>query len=149
MLFLSTYQNRIDKKGRVSIPAQFRAVLAAQESPSIILYPSPINLCIEGCGMQRIMKFNQRVERFEPYSPERDAFSAMLFGDSVQLAMDTEGRVSLPAPLIEFSGLRDHVTIVGKGETFEMWEKNAFVEYMERVRRIVRDNRAQLKGDAP
>ena len=66
MLFLSTYHNRIDKKGRVSIPAQFRAVLVAQESPAVVAYPSPINECIEGCGMQRIMKFNQRVERFEP-----------------------------------------------------------------------------------
>lgn len=98
--------------------------------------------------MQRIMKFNQRVEKFEPYSQERDAFSAMLFGDSVQLAMDTEGRVTLPPTLIEFAGLEEQVTIVGKGETFEMWEPKAFDKYIERVRKIVRENRSQLKGDA-
>lgn len=147
MLFLSTYHNRIDKKGRVSIPAQFRAVLTAQESPGIIAYPSPMHHCIEGCGMQRIMKFNQRVEKFEPYSPERDAFSAMLFGDSVQLSMDAEGRVSLPPQLIEFAGLKENITIVGKGETFELWAPKAFESYIERVRKIVRDNRAALKGD--
>lgn len=147
MLFLSTYQNRIDKKGRISIPAQFRAVLTAQESPAVVAYPSPINECIEGCGMQRIMKFNQRVERFEPYSQERDAFSAMLFGDSVQMSMDAEGRVSLPEQLIEFAGLKENVTIVGKGETFEMWEPKAFEAYIERVRKIVREKRAALKGD--
>lgn len=147
MLFLSTYHNRIDKKGRVSIPAQFRAVLTAQESPAVVAYPSPIHDCIEACGMQRIMKFNQRVEKFEPYSPERDAFSAMLFGDSVQLAMDTEGRVLLPQPLIDFAGLKDEVTIVGKGETFEFWSPRAFETYIERVRGIVREKRATLKGD--
>ncbi|MDX2113344.1 MAG: cell division/cell wall cluster transcriptional repressor MraZ [Alphaproteobacteria bacterium] len=147
MLFLSTYHNRIDKKGRVSIPAQFRAVLTAQESPAVIAYPSPINECVEACGMQRIMKFNQRVEKFEPYSPERDAFSAMLFGDSVQLAMDAEGRVSLPPQLIEFAGLSEQVTIVGKGETFELWAPKAFERYIERVRSIVREKRAALKGD--
>jgi MraZ protein len=148
MLFLSTYHNRLDKKGRVSIPAQFRAVLTAQESPAIVAYPSPINHCIEACGMQRIMKFNQRVEKFEPYSPERDAFSAMLFGDSVQLSMDSEGRVLLPPQLVEFASLKENVTIVGKGETFEMWEPKAFDDYIERVRKIVRENRSQLKGDA-
>lgn len=149
MLFLSTYHNRIDKKGRVSIPAQFRAVLASQDpSSAVIAYPSPINECIEGCGMQRIMKFNQRVDKFEPYSPERDAFSAMLFGDSVQLAMDAEGRVTLPPQLIEFAGFKENVTVVGKGETFELWEPKSFEKYLERVRKIVRENRSQLKGDA-
>jgi MraZ protein len=147
MLFLSTYHNRIDKKGRVSIPAQFRAVLTVQESSAIVAYPSPINHCIEGCGMQRIVKFNQRVERFEPYSPERDAFSAMLFGDSVQLSMDAEGRVSLPEQLIEFANLKENVTIVGKGETFEFWAPKAFDNYIEQVRKIVREKRAALKGD--
>jgi len=149
MLFLSTYHNRIDKKGRLSIPAQFRQVLAGQQAEGIVAYPSPINLCIEACGMQRIMKFNQRFEKFEPYSPERDAFSAMLFGDSVQMAFDTEGRVLLSPQLIEFADLKDAVTIVGKGETFELWEPKAFEQYIERVRKIVREKRAELKGDAP
>jgi len=149
MLFLSTYHNRIDKKGRVSIPAQFRAVLAAQQSEGIVAYASPINAAVEACGMQRIMKFNQRVERFEPYSPERDAFSAMLYGDSVQLAFDTEGRVLLPPQLVEFARLKEQVTIVGKGEIFELWEPAAFSEYIERVRKVVREKRAELKGDVP
>lgn len=149
MLFLSTYHNRLDKKGRISIPAQFRSVLAGQQSEGIVAYASPINPSIEACGMQRIMKFNQRVEQFEPYSSERDAFSAMLFGESVQLSFDTEGRVMLPESLIATAGLAEQVTIVGKGETFEMWEPGAFAVYIERVRKIVREKRAELKGDAP
>jgi len=149
MLFLSTYHNRLDKKGRISIPAQFRTVLAGQQSEGIVAYPSPINPSIEACGMQRIMKFNQRVERFEPYSSERDAFSSMLFGDSVQLGFDGEGRVMLPPQLVEFAKLKDEVTILGKGEIFELWEPKAFAEYIERVRKIVRERRSELKGDVP
>jgi MraZ protein len=148
MLFLSTYHNRLDKKGRISIPSQFRAVLTAQESPGIIAYASPLHSCIEACGMQRIMKFNQRVERFEPYSEERDAFAAALFGDSVQMHFDTEGRVVLPEQLVEFAKLKEEVTIVGKGEVFEIWEPKAFEAYIERARKLVRENRTQLKGDA-
>ena len=99
--------------------------------------------------MQRIVKFNQRVERFEPYSQERDAFTAMLFGDSVQLSFDGEGRVMLPSRLIEFAKLKDEVTVVGKGEIFELWEPKAFADYIERVRKIVRERRSELKGDVP
>jgi MraZ protein len=148
MLFLSTFHNRLDKKGRISIPAQFRAVLVAQESPGIVAYASPLNPCIEACGMQRIVKFNQRVERFEPYSEERDAFAAALFGDSVQMGFDTEGRVLLPESLIAFAKLKEQVTIVGKGEIFEIWEPAAFNAYIERARKLVREKRRELKGDA-
>jgi MraZ protein len=147
MLFLSTYHNRIDKKGRVSIPAQFRAVLATQEFPGIVAYLSPLHICIEACGMNRIMKINQRVERFDPYSEERDAFATTIFGESLQLAFDPEGRVMLPETLIKAAKLSEHATIVGKGEIFEIWEPKAFEAHAKRARDLVREKRFHLKGD--
>jgi MraZ protein len=148
MLFLSTYQNRIDKKGRVSVPAQFRAFLAAQEFPGIVAYVSPLHACVEACGMGRLMKINQRVERFDPYSEERDAFATTLFGESVQLAFDPEGRVMLPESLLEAAHLKENATFVGKGEIFEIWEPKAFEVHAKRARELVRENRYKLRGDA-
>jgi MraZ protein len=148
MLFLSTYHNRIDKKGRVSIPAQFRGVLAAQEFAGIVAYQSPLHACIEACGMNRIVKLNQRVERFDPYSQERDAFATTIFGESVQLSFDSEGRVMLPEALLAAASLKENVTIVGKGEIFELWEPKAFEKQVAQARALVRDKRFQLKGDA-
>lgn len=147
MLFLSTYHNRIDKKGRISIPSQFRTVLAGQEFPGIVAYMSPLNSCIEACGMNRIMKLNSRVEKFDPYSEERDAFATMLFGESVQLAFDPEGRVMLPESFIANVGLSEQATIVGKGEIFEIWEPKAFEAHVKRARELVKEKRFQLKGD--
>lgn len=147
MLFLSTYHNRIDKKGRLSIPAQFRAALAAQEFPGIIAYPSPLHACVEACGMQRIMKINQRIEKLDSYSEERDAFATMLFGQSVQLAFDPEGRVTLPESLIKGAKLSEQVTIVGKGEIFEIWEPSAFEAHARQARELMKNKRLQLKGD--
>jgi MraZ protein len=148
MLFLSTYHNRIDKKGRISIPAQFRAALGVQEFPGIVAYASPIHVCIEACGMQRIMKLNQRIERFDPYSEEHDAFATTLFGESVQLSFDTEGRVMLPSTLLQFAKLSEEATVVGKGEIFEIWEPKAFEAHVKKARSLVREKRSQLKGDA-
>ncbi len=99
--------------------------------------------------MQRIMKSNERIERFDPYSAERDAFSAALFADSVQMGFDSEGRVTLPGTLIEFAKLKEEVTVVGKGEIFELWEPKAFKEYIEHARKLVREKRSELKGDVP
>jgi len=148
MLFLSTYQNRIDKKGRISIPAQFRTILVTQEFPGIVAYLSPLHSCIEGCGMSRIMKLNNRVEKLDPYSEEHDAFATTLFGESVQLSFDTEGRVMLPESLIKSANLSEHATIVGKGEIFEIWEPKAFEAYAKRARELVREKRIHLKGDS-
>lgn len=148
MLFLSTYQNRIDKKGRISVPSQFRGVLASQEFPGIVAYTSPLHACIEACGMNRIVKLNQRIERFDPYSEERDAFATTIFGESVQLAFDPEGRVTLPESLLSAAGLTEQATIVGKGEIFEIWEPRAFAVQAARARELVREKRFHLKGDA-
>ena len=148
MLFLSTYHNRIDKKGRVSIPSQFRALLVAQEFPGIVAYTSPKHACIEGCGMSRIMKMNERMERLDPYSEEHDAFTTTLFGESVQLSFDTEGRVMLPEALVSAANITDVATIVGKGEVFEIWEPKAFEAHAIRARELMKEKRLQLKGDA-
>lgn len=146
MLFLSTYHNRLDKKGRISVPAQFRAVLAAQQFQGIVVYASPQYTCIEACGMERILKINQRIEQMDPYSEERDAFATAIFGESVQLSFDTEGRVMLPDTLITFARLTEQVTIVGKGEIFELWEPKQFETHVTRARKIVQEKRHHLRG---
>lgn len=148
MLFLSTFQNKIDKKGRVSIPATFRAALAKDEEFSgIISYASFINRCIESCGIERIRKLSSRIETLDPFSVERDAFATTILGGSVQLPFDGEGRVMLPEHLIEMAGIKEVAMFVGKGETFEIWEPKTFTEYAARQRDIVRENRLRLKSE--
>ncbi|MEZ5691711.1 MAG: cell division/cell wall cluster transcriptional repressor MraZ [Rickettsiales bacterium] len=150
MLFLSTFQNRIDKKGRVSVPASFRSAVAANVVAGgfvgVVAYPSPINECIEACGMSRIVKLNERIEQFDPYSEEKDAFITTLFGESVQLSFDTEGRVMLPEKLIELASLKEQATFVGKGDTFDIWEPKAFAAYSARARLLVKEKRFMMKG---
>lgn len=148
-LFLSTFTNKLDKKGRVSVPAQFRAALSNQEFSGIIAYPSFINPCIEACGFDRIAKLSANIESLEPFSEERDAFATAILGGSVQLAFDGEGRVMLPEALLEDAHIKEQALFVGKGETFEIWEPKAFAEYAARARTIAREKRLRLRSDSP
>ena len=131
------------------MPAQFRAVLAMQVKASdfqgIIAYQSPLNACIEACGMNRIIKINDQIEQLDPYSDERDAFLTTLFGESVQLSFDGEGRVMLPEQLLEAANLKEQATFVGKGEVFEIWEPAAFADYAKRTRSLVQEKRFMMK----
>lgn len=94
--------------------------------------------------MSRIQKMNERIDALDPYSAERDAFSASIFGDSVQLAFDGEGRVVLPDSLMKAANLTDTATFVGKGEIFEIWEPKAFESYMAQARELARAKRNTL-----
>ncbi len=148
MLFLSTYVNKVDKKGRVSVPAPFRAHLAGQEFAGIIAYGSFINPCIEACGADRIMKLSRQIETLEPFSEERDAFATAILGGSEQLAFDGEGRVMLPERLLVLAEIKEQALFVGKGETFEIWEPKSFESYAERARTLAREKRLRLRSDS-
>lgn len=145
-LFLSTYVNKVDKKGRVSVPAPFRAILATQHYPGIVAYGSFINPCVEACGMERIEKLHSQIESLDPFSEERDAFSTTILGGSQQLGFDSEGRVMLPDSLVELAGINDQAVFVGKGETFEIWQPKAYEDYAVEARRLAAEKRLHLRS---
>lgn len=144
-LFLSTYVNKIDKKGRVSVPASFRNVLVNEKFQGIVAYASFISTCIEGCGMGRIEQLSESIDALDPYSDERDAFAATILGGSIQLPFDGEGRVILPESLIKEAGISDQVAFVGKGITFEMWDPNTFTSYADKAKMLAKEKRAHLR----
>lgn len=147
MLFLSTFEKQIDKKGRVSVPAPFRGVLAGQQFNGIIVYPSFVHPCVEACGMSRIEKLYQRIESLDPFSEERDAFATAILGGSVQLPFDGEGRVVLPESILAQAGITGAGIFVGKGETFEIWEPTAFRAHEAAARELAKAKRGSLRAE--
>ena len=144
-LFLSTFTKKIDKKGRVSVPAQFRSALNNESFGGIIVYPSFINSCVEACGMSRIEKLSEGIENLDPFSEERDAFAAAVLGGSSQLQFDSEGRVTLPPELVEKAGIDEDVVFIGKGQTFEIWEPKQFAAYSKKAEQIAKEKRSSLR----
>lgn len=148
-LFLSSYVNKIDKKGRVSVPSSFRAVLQEESDfAGIIIYPSFVNECIEACSFARLQLLNKAIDQLDPYSEERDAFATAILAGSHQLAFDSEGRILLPENLIESFCFNEQLCFVGKGETFEIWQPEKFNQYLEHSRLLAKSKRAMLKNSA-
>src|ERR1700704_3627809 len=94
-LFLSTFVNKVDRKGRGSVPASFRAALAGQSFAGIVAYRSFKNSAIEGSGIDRLEEMSMRLDALDEFSEERESL-ASIFADSQQLAFDAEGRIVLP-----------------------------------------------------
>jgi MraZ protein len=137
-LFLSTFVNKVDRKGRVSVPASFRAALAGQSFLGIVAFRSFKLPCVEGSGIDRMEEMSSRVDQIGQFSEPHDNL-AVLFSDAQQLPFDGEGRVMLPQMLAEHAGITDHAAFVGQGRTFQIWEPERFkthqTELRERARR--------------
>lgn len=142
--FVSTFTNKIDAKGRVSVPAPFRTVLAQDGFEGIYCYPSLDAPALDAGGMRLVDKINTLVEDLAPYSDEKDQLATALFGTSEILSIDQDGRTILPERLRQHAGIDSHVTFVGLGEKFQMWEPRRFETHLAESRQKVRDLRKLL-----
>ncbi len=144
VLFLSTFVNKVDKKGRVSVPAPFRAALAGQSFAGVVAFPSFVYPAIDASGIDRMEELSRSVDRFNPFSDEHDAFANALFAASHQLGWDGEGRIVLPEKLMRHAGITAMAAFVGRGATFQIWEPEAARANHETARERARRERGAL-----
>ena len=144
-MFISTYENKLDKKGRVSVPATFRSHLSNLGYNSVVCYPSFTNSSIEFCPQDRLEKTIETIDNLNPFEENRDIFSTSILGNSFQLNFDTEGRVTLADKLLVHSGIKDKVLFVGQGKIFQMWEPTAFKKFSDDSIKKANLKRSELK----
>ncbi len=137
-LFLSTHINKVDKKGRVSVPSQFRAELAAEQFQGIVLFRSHVHPALEGFAWSYMQEISRRLENFDLFSAEQDDLATTVFGESVQLSFDGEGRVVLPDDLMQFAGVSERAAFVGLGAKFQIWDADILAQRREEARAAVR-----------
>lgn len=145
-VFFGTFENKIDRKGRVSVPATFRAAVTCPRIPGIIIFPSwRVPGAYEGCGGDFIEKLSRSVEHMDLFSDEQDEVSDMIFGASIQLMWDSEGRVVLPERVMSRAGLTDRVAFVGRGPMFQLWEPDRFYAREEERLQRARERKLTLR----
>ncbi|MCB1592942.1 MAG: division/cell wall cluster transcriptional repressor MraZ [Alphaproteobacteria bacterium] len=140
-LFISTFTNRLDRKGRVSVPAPFRAALGERAPLGVVLFRAHRHPCLEGFEWDRMEEISRRLEHFDLFSDEQDDLATTIFGDSVHLQFDGEGRVMLPQDLIAHANLGEQVTFVGLGKKFQIWSPASFSERKKAAQETVRERR--------
>jgi MraZ protein len=155
-LFLGTYQNKLDAKGRVSIPAPFRAALkqmsrAGEGAPvaPLVLRRSHQYPCIEGWTQKGFEDLSAPLENYNQFSQEHEDLALALFGDACEIETDKEGRIVLPPDLVEFAGLGEAVTFIGASKTFQIWEPAAGARRQEEARAAVRAGQLSLRTAPP
>ena len=146
-MFLSTYENRLDKKGRVSVPAPFRSYLSNLGYNGIICYPSFNNQSIEAWPQDRIEKISNTIDSLSPFEEKRDFFATSILSESINLQFDSEGRISLPIKLLKHAKIKNSMVFVGQGKIFQIWEPTIFEKFKINARKKANLNRASLKWE--
>lgn len=139
--FLSNAVNRIDSKGRVSVPALFRNVLQRRGLGELYALQAIDMPAIDAGGMDLLERYETRLAQDDPFLRSSDDMSIFCHGDGAFLKPDGEGRISVTDFIREHTGITDEVAFVGRGHFFQMWEPEGFRAFREEVRARLRAQR--------
>jgi len=134
-LFLGQFENKIDKKGRVSVPAPFRSILGAPTGNVAFFFPPDKSPSLEGGGPDRLEKLQERLDQLGEFTPEYQRLQLM-FNDAIELPFDPEGRIMLPRKQIERAQIDEIALFVGSGRTFQVWAPANYAAHRERVEQV-------------
>ena len=144
-LFMDTVINKVDAKGRVSLPADYRAIVK-ELSTEIVCYRSLSAPCIEGCLEETLDKLANVIEdATDFFSETQDNLTNLIFGDARRFTFDSTGRIMLSEKLPKHAGITDTAVFVGKGRKFQIWNPQNWATEEARIRAEVMKNRPVLK----
>ncbi len=124
-LFVGRYVNRIDKKGRVSVPKPFRTAIGSQSFSGLYVYPLFKFNAFEACGEDFMARLSDSLEDLPMFSEEQDDLSFIL-ESAHRLPFDPEGRVMLPKEVLKTTGITGQTLFVGRGRRFQIWEPKTY-----------------------
>ncbi len=127
-LLVGRHVNRIDRKGRVSVPKPFRDAVAEGGEPRVLFYAYPLfkYSAIEACGEDFMRRLSESLDDLDMFSDDQDDLASVILENAHPLPVDPEGRVVLPGELIEIAGIDDQVLFVGRGTRLQMWDPDTY-----------------------
>lgn len=149
-LFISSSTHKVDKKGRVSIPATFRKVLDREDEAGVVLGPTLREQpCVEGYGYGRLEQLAGQLDQLNPLSEEYEALAGQVLGRAKLVSLDPEGRIVLPAEFIERAQIEGEAVFVGLGKTFQIWSPALYANHRDTMRGVAQANVEKLPWGAP
>lgn len=125
MIFTGTFENKVDAKGRVSIPAAFRALIQSSKSRELALFPSFRFSCLEGMSFDLLSALARQGSKVSLFAKGKANPYSILFRSTQRLNIDDAGRITLPDSFIERAGLNKTAVFTGEGHAFQIWSPEA------------------------
>ena len=145
-LFLSTYEFKIDKKGRISLPSTYRSILNEKNKIELVLFKSFKYKSIEGCGYKHIESIAKRIDQLDIFSDDQDDFTTSIFSELRLVNLDSEGRFIIPDNLRDYAKINNEATFVGQGHSFQIWNPDLAIERQKQSRKRLIEKKKTLRS---
>ena len=148
--FLSNAVNRIDAKGRVSVPAHFRTVVQSRGYSELYAIRQLDVPALDVGGLDLLDRYEERIAQEDPFLQTADDMSFFVHGDGAFLKLDQDGRITVTDFIREHTGISSEVAFVGRGNFFQMWEPGRLRDYGAEVRaRLSKLRQGTKPGERP
>jgi len=145
-LFLGSHTNKIDKKGRIAIPAEFRRALDVETFSGVVCVPSLSGPYIDCGGVDLLQRFQSMIDALDPYDPDREDLEIAIMGRARKLTFDSDGRIILPQILRDHMGVDGEASFVGRGSFFQLWNTGDMEERFAQAEARAKERRFVLKN---
>ncbi len=115
--FLGQYDINIDDKGRVRIPAKFKAQLGEE-----FIISCGGRECLQVYPEEQWLKMTQQLDSYEGFDEEVEDFKRTIYANATDAEFDSVGRVLVPVKYREYADLKKELIVAGVGDHFEIWD---------------------------
>lgn len=143
-LLIGRHVNKIDRKGRVSVPKPFRDSLSDQSFSGIYVYPSFKSAAIEACNEAYMEKLTESLEDLDMFSEDRDDLASIILSNAHALNFDPEGRVVIPQELRDHAKIDGQALFIGLGKRFQIWSPEAHADFNQQSFKRAQDRGTTL-----
>ena len=145
--FLSSSLNRIDSKGRVSVPAHFRTVVQKRGFAELYALRALEIPAMDVGGPDLLDRYEERIALEDPFLQTADDMSFFVHGDGAFLKIDQDGRITMTDFIREHTGITTDVAFVGRGLFFQMWEPERLKAHGAAVRQRLVEMRQRASAE--
>lgn len=150
MLLVGTHINKIDKKGRVSVPKTLRESILNSAGRSggfngLFAFPSFKEDAIRAADETWMQGVADRIDDMDEFSDDQDDLAVAILESAHQLPFDPEGRIVLPTDLIAHAGIQNEVLFAARGKSMMLWAPDKYAPVQRHAFERAKARRAVLK----
>lgn len=123
-MFIGEYQHSVDEKGRLAIPAKFRAALAKGA-----IVTRGLDHCLFLYTQKQWNVLAEKLMKLPISQSKSRAFARLMLAGAMDVSLDRQGRVVLPEYLREYASVSKKVVVAGLYDRLEIWDEQAWKKY--------------------
>lgn len=123
-MFMGEYHHSIDNKGRMIVPSKFR-----DELGDLFIITRGLDQCLFGYPISEWELIEEKLKGLPLTKKDARAFTRFFFSGATESELDKQGRINIPAPLLQYAKLEKECVILGVSNRIEIWSKQIWEEY--------------------